>query len=454
MKSSNETRLGTEKLGKLFFGMGIPLVVAQLVSLLYNMVDRMYIGHIPGIGTDALTGVGLTTTVILIVLAFCSLVSGGATPLAAIALGQGDEKKARSYLNHGLIMLLCFSMLMTVVMLILKEPILYAIGASKNTFGYADDYLTIYLLGVVFLMISGGLNAFITAHGKSRMAMCSTLIGAVVNILLDPLLIYTFDLGVKGAAIATVIAEFCSAAWVMWILLHPAAVLHFDFQKFHWDWKIIGGIVGLGISPFIMQSTEALVAFTINHGLLAYGGDIYVAALTVMQSTMALITTPINGFTGGVQPILSYNFGARNNERVLKAYRLLFAIVVIYSVVIAATEMIFPTLFAGIFTEDALLIEKVGEILPIYVSGMLLFGLQMSSQPTYMALGKGKMAIIFACLRKIILLVPLSLILPALTGDVMGIYWAEPIADALSALSCAIVLWLNLKKFLEKGPTT
>ncbi len=450
MQKIGEQKLGTEKMGRLMLSMGIPTVIAQVVNLLYNIVDRIYIGHIEGVGTNALTGVGLTMPVILIISAFSAFVAGGGAPLAAIALGRGDKERAEKTLANGVTMLLFFSVLLFAVTMLIKDRLLWQIGASKDTFRYADEYLTVYLFGTVFVLITVGLNSFITAQGRSGTAMLSVLIGAVINIVLDPILIYSCDLGVKGAALATVISQLCSSIWVLWVLLNKKTFLRIKPALMKPDLAIIGKISALGISPFIMQATESLITFVMNRGLALYGSDLHVGSLTVMQSVMQFIHVPVSGFTQGTQPIMSYNFGAGNKARVKKAFRCILAVVMSYTVFSTLLAVIFPQVFAGIFTNDAALIALVGRVMPIYLCGMLIFGLQITCQNGFMAMGQARISLFIALLRKVFLLVPLALILPKALGDVMGVYYAEPISDILSAITCTILFFSRFEKILNK----
>lgn len=450
MQKTSEQRLGTEKMGKLMLSMGIPTVIAQVVNLLYNIVDRIYIGHIEGVGTDALTGVGLTMPIIMIISACSAFVAGGGAPLAAIALGRGDKKRAETILANGVTMLLFFAVVLTAVIMVIKDKLLYMVGASTNTFPYANDYLTIYLIGTVFVLITIGLNSFITAQGRSKTAMFSVLIGAVINIILDPILIYSCDLGVEGAALATIISQFCSAVWVLFVLTSKKTFLRIKPSLMKPDFKIIGKIAALGISPFIMQATESLISFIMNRGLAIYGSDLHVGSLTVLQSVMQFIHVPISGFTQGAQPIMSYNFGAGNIERVKKSFKYILTVVMCYTVIATLAAMLFPGVFAMVFTDDLALIELVKKVMPVFICGMLVFGLQISCQNGFMALGQAKISLFIALLRKVFLLVPLALILPELLGDVMGIYYAEPISDILSAITCSILFFTRFEKVLNK----
>jgi putative MATE family efflux protein len=445
----SEERLGTEKIGKLIFSMGIPTLIAQVINLLYNIVDRMYIGHL--VGADALTGVGLTLPIIMLISAFSAFVGAGGAPLAAIAMGQGNHKKAQEILSNAVTMLCFFTVVLMILFFAVERPFLYLIGASDVTYPYASAYLKIYLLGTLFVQLVIGLNPFITAQGQSKTAMLSVLIGAIFNIILDPFFIFVLKMGVRGAAIATVISQFFSALWVVSFLISEKTSLQIQAKYLRPKWNIIGNIASLGISPFIMQSTESLISIVLSSGLQKYGGDIYVGSLTILQSIMQLINTPISGFTQGVQPILSYNFGAGNIERVKKTYTKIITITVAASFTLTLSAMLLPGVYARIFTDEEQLIAVVKQVMPIFVAGMLIFGVQMGCQTTFMGLGQAKISLFMALLRKVFLLVPFALIFPAITGNVMSIYYAECSADAIAAIICGIVFACNIKKILSKG---
>lgn len=445
----SEERLGTEKIGRLILSMGVPTLIAQVINLLYNIVDRMYIGHM--VGPEALTGVGLTLPIIMLISAFSAFVGAGGAPLAAIAMGQGDKKRAETILSNAVTMLCFFTVVLMAVFFLIEKPFLYFIGASDVTYPYAGDYLRIYLLGTLFVQIVIGLNPFITAQGQSKTAMLSVLIGAVFNIVLDPVFILVFKMGVKGAALATIISQFASALWTIRFLTSPKTSLRIYVQYLKPQWSIMGNVAALGISPFIMQSTESLISVVLSSGLQKYGGDIYVGSLTILQSIMQMINTPISGFTQGVQPILSYNFGAGNTERVKETYKKIISITVVASFVITLSAMVLPGMYARIFTDDEELIAVVRQVMPVFVAGMLIFGVQMGCQTTFMGLGQAKISLFMALLRKVFLLVPFAVIFPMVTKDVMSIYFAECSADVIAAVTCGIVFLCNIRKILARG---
>lgn len=446
----SEEKLGTEKIGRLILSMGIPTLIAQVINLFYNIVDRMYIGHL--VGSEALTGVGLTLPVIMLISAFSAFVGAGGAPLAAIALGQGNKKRAEMILSNAVTMLCIFTIVLMAVFFIIEKPFLYLIGASDVTYPFAGAYLRIYLLGTLFVQLVIGLNPFITAQGQSRIAMLSVLIGAVLNIALDPIFIFALKMGVRGAALATIISQFASALWTVRFLTSPKTSLRVLVKYLKPDLKIVGNVAALGVSPFIMQSTESLISVVLSSGLQKYGGDIYVGSLTILQSVMQLINTPISGFTQGVQPILSYNYGAGNIERVKKTYKRIIGITAAVSFCITLSAMLLPGMYARVFTDDAELIEVVRRVMPVFVAGMLIFGVQMGCQNTFMGLGQAKISLFMALLRKVFLLVPFAIIFPLITKDVMSIYYAECSADAIAAIVCGTVFLCNIKKILARGP--
>lgn len=443
-----EEQMGKAPILSLMVKLGLPTLVAQLINILYNMVDRIYIGHIPKVGTNALTGVGVTLPIITIISAFSALSGAGGAPLAAIALGKGEREKAEHILGNVVTMLLVFSAVLMVVFYICRVPVLYAFGASDATCPYGDDYISVYLVGTVFVQITLGLNMFITAQGRSKTAMCTVLIGAVLNIILDPVFIFGFGLGVRGAALATILSQLVSCIWVLKFLTSAQSILRIKLPMMKPDMRQIFGIMALGVSPFIMQVTECMISVVFNTNLQRYGGDLYVGSLIILQSVMQLITIPVDGFNQGVQPIVSYNYGAGNKDRVKSIMKKLIVINVGYCVVFTTAVMLFPGLFAVIFTKDAALLALVKKVLPVFVAGCLLFGLQMSSQTMFLGLGQAKISLFMALLRKVILLIPLAVILPRFY-QVMGIYWAEPVADGTAALICVTVLVLNINKILS-----
>lgn len=448
MNTAKDTRLGTESIPKLMFQLAVPSVVAQLINVLYNIVDRIYIGRIPEVGHLALTGVGVTFPILTLISAFSSFVGAGGAPLAAISLGKGEHKRAEQILGNSFSMLLIFSVALTMIFQLSKEPLLYMFGASDNTIGYALDYITIYLWGTIFVQIALGLNLFITSQGQARTAMLSVLIGAVINIILDPICIFVLDMGVQGAAIATVFSQAVSAAWVLHFLYSKKSSIRIRSCYMKLSGKIVKSISMLGVSPFIMSATESAISIVLNHGLQTYGGDLYVGSMTILQSVMQLLSIPIGGFTQGVQPIISYNFGAEKFDRVKKTAKLLISFTFLLSFSFTLLTLLFPGAFGALFTSQTELLDLVKKVMPIYMFGMLIFGLQNGCQSIFLGLGQAKISIFLALLRKVFLLIPLAIILPRFFG-VMGIYYSEPIADITSATTAIILFLVSIRKILS-----
>ena len=446
---TREERMATESIGKLMASMTLPAILAQIINILYSVIDRIYIGHMEGVGANALTGVGVTFCITMFVSAFSAFISNGAAPLAAIWLGKGDREHAEKILGNSVSFLLVCTVVLMTVFYAFQEPLLYMFGASDATIGYAMDYLSIYLSGTLFVDLALGLNAFIICQSQPKTAMFSVLIGAVANIVLDPIFIFGLNMGVKGAATATVISQGLSAAWVMAFLFGKKSSLKIRRSCMRMEKGILGSVFSLGISPFIMSATESFISIVLNHGLQVYGGDMYVGSLTIMQSIMQLFSAPINGFTQGMTPIVSYNYGAKNFDRVKKLYRWMIGMCFGFRFLSTATSMIFPAFYAGFFTNEAELVALTGKVMPIFMAGMLVFGLQNGIQPTFLALGQAKISLFIAVLRKIILLIPLAIILPHFMG-VMGVYWAEPISDIISATMASLLFLFNIKKILSE----
>lgn len=448
MNNRHEERLGTDRMLPLVFKMALPAVIAQVVNLLYNLVDRIYIGHIPEIGTQALAGIGVAGSLIILISAFSAIVAGGGAPLAAIALGQGNRSRAGKILGNGFILLLFFTVLTSVISYLFMEPILMFTGASHQTIGYAKDYLSIYLIGTLFVEVSVGLNTFINTQGRPGIAMWSIIIGAFLNILLDPLFIFVFEWGVKGAAIATIISQACSACWVLAFLTSRRASLRLERRYMKLDKKVVGAILALGASPFIMASTESLVGFVLNGSLKAFG-DIYVSALTIMQSAMLIVSVPLSGFALGFVPIVSYNYGHGNRDRVKECFKIVVLVMFLFNFLLMLLMILFPAAVASVFTSDEQLIGTVSKVMPVFLAGMTIFGLQRACQNMFVALGQARVSIFIALLRKVILLVPLALLLPHFMG-VMGVYAAEGISDATAAICCTIIFAMQFPKILKK----
>lgn len=442
-RQKQDEKLGSAPLGRLVISLAMPAVVAQLINVIYNMVDRIYIGHIAGVGAQALTGLGLSLPIILLIQAFSAMAGMGGAPRASIQLGKGDREAAEKILGNSVTMLIVFSVVLTISFYFVKTPLLYLFGAGDETIVYAEDYLNIYLIGTVFVMCYQGLNMFISCQGYAKFAMVSVLIGAVLNIILDPVFIFAFGMGIKGAAVATILSQGVSAVWIVWFLFSKRTGLRIRRKNLRPKWRVIGGIVALGISPFVMQSTESLINIVLNRGLKYYGGDLYVGALTILQSVMQLIVIPAQGFSQGAQPIISYNYGAQKLERVRKTFQIALSTIWGFSFIFTGIVMLFPRAFAGLFTSDTKLLELASSKMPLFLAGLLVFGVQMTCQSTFMGLGKAKISLFIALWRKVILLIPLAVVLPKFLG-VDGIYWAEPLADSISALTAGTLFILTV----------
>ncbi len=449
MKDTNI--LATAPIGRLFFRMAMPTITAQIINMLYNLVDRMYIGRIPDVGALALTGVGVCLPIIFIISAFSMLVGFGGAPRASIFLGAGDRKKAEKVLGSSVSTLLIISVVITVLFIVFGRQLLLLFGASGDTIGYASDYLLIYSCGTIFVQISLGLTPFITAQGYTKVSMLSVLIGAVTNIILDPIFIFVLEMGVSGAALATIISQGLSATFVLGFLISRHSSLRLKLKNMVPDIKIILSCLALGFSPFIMQITESITIISFNSSLLKYGGDLAVGAMTICSSAMQLIMLPLQGLSQGAQPITGYNLGAGNLDRVRKIFKMLLFVAVTYTVVMWIILMLAPQIFVVIFTNDPELIEYSKFALRIYMAGTLAFGVQMSCQMTFLALGCAKQSAIAAINRKIILLIPLIFILPNFFDDkVMAVFLAEPIADILAAITTALIFNYTFKRILKK----
>ena len=434
----------------LMIKMAAPSIMAQLVNMFYSIVDRIYIGHIPDIGSKALAGIGVCNAVIIVVAAFAQFAGGGGAPLAAISLGSGKKNHAEAMLGNGALVLLVLALLLTVPLYLFMDPLLYAIGASGNTITYAHEYLSVYLLGTVFVMITIGLNPFVNAQGCPKTAMLSVVIGAAINIILDPVLIYGFNMGVRGAAIATVVSQAVSACWILRFLTSKSTFLRLRLSRLRPSIDILSAMLALGISPFIMASTESLIGLIMNRGLSRYG-DVYVSALAIMQSTMQFSAVPVTGFSQGATPVLSFNYGNGDDGRLREGFRILFVVMTAWNFIVTLCIMLMPKVFAGIFTSDAMLIDTVGKVMPVFMAGMTIFGMQRACQTTFVALNQPRTAIFIALLRKIFLLIPLAMILPHWFG-VMGIYGAEAVADIIAALSCMTIFFITFPRILAQNP--
>lgn len=449
---SDRTFLATEPIGRLLAKLALPTVAAQMINMLYNIVDRIYIGHIPETGAMALTGVGVCMPLIMIISAFAALVGNGGAPRATIFMGKNKKDDAEKILANCFTMQILLSIVLTVVLLIWNRDFLLAFGASANTIEYATSYMNIYALGTIFVQLTLGMNAFITAQGFAKEGMLSVLIGAVVNIILDPIFIFGFHMGVRGAALATIISQGCSCAWVLRFLFGKRTTLRIRVKNMGLKAAYILPCMALGSAVFIMQGSESIISVCFNSSLLKYGGDIAVGAMTILTSVMQFAMLPLQGLGQGAQPIISYNYGAKNASRVRAAFKLLLKVSMIYSVTLWLCIMCFPKVFASIFTTDAALIAFTKDALRYYLAVMFLFGIQIACQMTFNALGNAPASIIVAIMRKFVLLIPLIFILPhIITSDkTMAVYLAEPIADVLAVTFTSILFSFQFKKALRE----
>lgn len=446
-----KTFLGTEPIGRLLFKLAVPTVIAQLVNMLYNIVDRIYIGHMPGDGSAALTGVGVCMPLILIVSAFAAFVASGGAPRASISMGKGDYDSAEKIIGGCVLMQVVISAVLTVVLLVFGRDLLLAFGASENTIDYAADYMSIYAIGTLFVQLTLGLNAFITAQGFAKYGMLTVLIGAAANIVLDPIFIFGFKMGVRGAALATVISQGISCIWVILFLRGGKTVLKLKRENIRFAPRIILPCIALGLATFIMQASESVISVCFNSSLLKYGGDIAVGAMTILTSVMQFAMLPLQGVAQGAQPILSYNFGAKNADRVKKTFFRLLTVSLCYSVALWAFVMLFPKTFAGIFSPNPELVNFTGDALRIYCGALFLFGIQIACQMTFVSIGNAGCSIIVAVLRKFVLLIPLIYIMPQLLADkTNAVYTAEPAADAIAVTCTAILFSIEFGKALKK----
>lgn len=450
--NDNKSFLGTEPIGKLLMKLALPTVAAQLINMLYNIVDRIYIGHIPGDGALALTGVGVCMPIIMIVSAFAALVGNGGAPRATIYMGKKDNDTAERILGNCFTAQIIISAVLTMVLLIWNRDLLLAFGASENTIDYAVAYMNIYAFGTVFVQITLGMNLFITAQGFAKTGMLSVLLGAVTNIILDPVFIFGFHMGVRGAALATILSQALSCIWVLCFLFGKKTILKLKKRYMTVKKEILFPCMALGSSVFIMQSSESVISVCFNSSLLKYGGDLAVGAMTILTSVMQFAMLPLQGLGQGAQPIISYNYGAGNKERVKGAFWLLLKCSMFYSVLFWAVVMLFPQMFVGMFTSDAVLAAFTRDALKIYMAVVGLFGIQMACQITFGALGNAKASILVAVMRKFVLLIPLIYIMPAIfTADkARAVYMAEPVADTLAITFTGFLFFFQFRKVLRQ----
>ena len=438
-------------LWRIILNQSVPLMVAQLVHVLYNVVDRVYLGHLPGASSLALTGVGLIFPIVALVSAFCALFSTGGAPLCAIARGAGEKERAEKLLNNTFSMLLIMAVLMTAAGYLFRRPILYLFGASNDTYAYANDYLKIYLAGTAFSMISTGMNGFINLQGFPKIGMMTTLLGAVLNVILDPIFIFAFDMGVKGAALATVISQAVSALWVLQFLLGKKAILRIRFKYMRPEGKLLKQITTLGIPGFIMSGTNCLVQVTCNATLGLWGGDVYIGVMTVINSIREIFTIPLTGLTQGAQPVISFNYGAKEYDRVRRGIVILSVASISVTTVCWILIMIFPAPVLSLFSNDTALVDVGVRCVRQYFLGFFLQSLQFAGQHSFVALGKSKQAIFFSLLRKVVIVFPLTLLLPHLGGlGVSGVFLAEPVSNLLGGTSCFVTMLLTVWPMLKR----
>ena len=445
-QTKNDFSKGSVK--KLILSQAIPLTLAQTVQLLYNVVDRIYIGHLPEIGGLALTGLGITFPVIVLIAGFTSLFATGGATLFAIARGKGDEEEAENIIGNVFALLALSAVILTVGCYVFRRPILFAFGASETSYVYADRYLRIYLLGTVFSMLSTGLNPYINAQGFPKIGMLTTVIGAVINIILDPVFIFAFGMGVAGAALATILSQAVSVIWVLRFLTGSRAILKLRPGRVHINGARTGRIVSLGLPGFVVQGTNSLVSIVCNNQLQAYGGDLYVGIMTILNSVREMVSLPVLGISSGCQPVMGFNYGAKEYDRVKQCIRFTAVLGLGYTLAAWAAVMVIPRTLIGIFSEDAQTIALGARMLNLYFFGFFFMAFQFAGQSTFQALGRAKHAIFFSLLRKAFIVVPLTLLLPSLGFGVEGVFLAEPISNALGGLAAFTTMYITVYRKL------
>ena len=452
MKANSNTQdMGTERVSKLLAQLAIPAVVAQVINLLYNIVDRIYIGHIPDIGASALTGVGLFTPILMLLNAFAMLAGSGGAPRAAIAMGQQDQKGAEKIMGNCFALLLLLAVVLTTTGYIFAPQLLRMFGASDVTLPYAVAYARIYILGSVFVLLVMGMNPFITTQGFAKISMMTTVIGAVINIILDPIFIFALKMGVQGAALATVLSQAVGAVWILRFLSGKKTILHLRKENFQLEKDVIMPCLALGISTFVMLSTESILSVSFTSSLSRYGGDIAVGAMTIITSISQLVSMPLQGICQGGQPIISYNYGAHNENRVKEAFFTQFKVCVSFSVVCWMIILLVPQVFARMFSGNAELVQYTSWALRIYMAGIFSQGFQLCCQQSFVALGQAKISLFLACLRKLILLIPLIFLLPVfLENKVFAVFLAEPVSDILAAIITTSTFFRRFDKILDR----
>ncbi len=449
-QAQEPNKLAVMPVGRLLLSLALPAIAAQIVNLLYNMVDRIYIGHIPEVGSLALTGLGITLPVITLISAFAALIGFGGAPRASIAMGKGDKDRAEEILGNCIFTLFVLAAALTFIFFVFAKPILYAFGASEDTIAYAYPYMRIYVLGTLFVQITTGLNAFITSQGFASVGMKTVMIGAGLNLILDPIFIYGFSMGVRGAALATILSQAVSAMWVLRFLCSEKTILRVRRCNLHFSPKVMLPVLALGISPFIMQSTESILSVCFNTSLQKYGGDIAVGAMTILASVMQISMMPLQGLSQGMQPIVSFNYGAGNLSRVRKAFQLTLTSCLCYSMLLWAISMLFPQMVARVFSTDEAMIQYTAGVMRIYMAAAGIFGAQIACQQTFVALGKAVHSLFLAVLRKIILLIPLIYILPMFFEDkVFAVFLAEPVSDTLAVCTTVTMFALTAWKMMK-----
>ncbi len=431
----------------------VPLMIAQVLQLLYNVVDRIYIGHLPGENGLALTGIGLVFPIISVISAFTNLFGMGGAPLCSIARGAGQTEKAEKIMGHSAVLLFGSSFFLMAACYLFGRPPLYLLGASDATYVYANTYLTIYLLGTVFFMLGNGMNCFITSQGFPKTAMCTTMLGAVINLILDPVLIFGFDMGIEGAAIATVVSQVISCVWVLKFLTGKKAILRLQKRYFRLEWALVREITGLGMSGSIMQATNSVAQIVCNAMLGIYGGDLYIGIMTILNSVREVLSMPVSGITNGAQPVLGFNYGAKQYGRIKKGICFMTAAGSLYTIVAWAALVFFPEPFLALFTGNSEMIEKGVRAVHLYFAGFVFMLFQFSGQSVFVALGKSKRAVFFSLFRKVVIVLPLTVLLPRIMEDsVAGIFLAEPISNVIGGLACFFTMYFTVYRKLGTKP--
>ena len=449
--ASDRADFSQGKVSSHILAQAIPLALAQLVQMLYNVVDRIYIGHLPGTDSLALTGVGLTFPIVTMVAAFTNLFGTGGAPLFAIARGARDEKRANALMGNVFTMLALTSVVLIAVCYLVRRPLLFLFGASEASYVYADAYLVVYILGTPFTMLATGMNGFINAQGFPKVGMLTTMIGAVINLILDPIFLFVFNLGVAGAAVATVISQCISCIWVLRFLTGKRAVVPLRKKYLKPQPKLVGEIAALGFSGFIMQATNCAVQIACSSTLSLYGGDLYVGVMTVINSIRDVATMVVNGVSDGAQPVIGYNYGSGHNDRVKQSIRFMTVVTIVYTFVAWMIVLVFPRGLIGIFTSDTALLDAGPDALKIYFFGYFFMTFQYSGQSCFRSLGKAKQAVFFSIFRKIVIVVPLTLLLPGMGFGVNGVFMAEPISNAIGGLACYLTMWFTVYRHLDSG---